>query len=209
MIRPALNKTRGLGSFSPHYPDKKMTTQMPIDDDGKIADWTHVREIVRILFLSIAQIEIALRESDDSVEHLTEAFTSMVERENDIARSVEQLHANGNDESACRSIKLNVEEVTRKMQGAIVAFQFYDKLTQRLSHVGSSMEALSTLLEDNERIHEVREWGNLQSAIKSKYSMREEYELFDIVMAGGGVGEAIRHFNELKKDDTHNDIELF
>jgi hypothetical protein len=186
-----------------------MPTQMPINKDSEDAGWTHVRETVRMLFLSIAQIEIALHESDASVEHLTEAFTSMVEREDDIVRAMEKLSANGVDQSVCESIKLNAEEVAEKMQGAIVAFQFYDRLTQRLAHVGSSMEALSALMEDDERLHDASEWGNLQSVIKSKYSMREEHELFDVVMAGGGVRDAIRHFNEAKKDETHNDIELF
>jgi hypothetical protein len=52
----------------------------------------------------------------------------MVEREDDIVRSMEQLSANGIDQSVCESIKLNAEEVAEKMQGAIVAFQFYDRL---------------------------------------------------------------------------------
>jgi len=182
---------------------------MLIDKDANKDEWTHVRETIRMLFLSVAQIEIALRESDDSVEHLTEAFTSMVEREDSIAKSMDELSAKGFDQAVCESIKLNAEDVAQRMQGAIVAFQFYDKLTQRLSHVGSSMEALSTLLEDNERLHQASEWQILQSEIKSKYSMREEYELFDAVMAGGGVREAIRHFNEAKKDVAEDDIELF
>ena len=188
-----------------------MLTQIPKNNDVGEADWTHVRETVRMLFLAIAQIEIALHESDASVEHLTESFTSMLGKEADIAKSMEKLSTSGMDHSLCESIKLTTEEVSERMQSTIVAFQFYDRLTQRLSHVGSSMGALSTLLEDDERLHEADEWKNLQSVIKSKYSMREEYELFDVVMAGGGVREAIRHFNEAKKDDTDtdNDIELF
>jgi len=171
--------------------------------------WTHVRETIRMLFLSIAQIEIALRESDDSVEHLTDAFTSMVNRETEIANAIEKLSVHGGDQAISESIKQKAEEVTGKMQGAIVAFQFYDKLTQRLGHVCSSMEDLSDLLGDDERIYQASEWNSLQSAIKSKYSMREEHELFDVVMAGGDVREAIRRFNEVKKDDSHTDIELF
>lgn len=38
-----------------------------------------------MLFLSVAQIEIVMSESDDSIEHLTSAFTSMVGNENAIS----------------------------------------------------------------------------------------------------------------------------
>jgi hypothetical protein len=53
--------------------------------------WIHVRETVRMLLLSIAQIEIALRESDESIEHLTDVFTSMVSYENVTSLVVEDL----------------------------------------------------------------------------------------------------------------------
>jgi len=185
--------------------DPQVSPKMSTSDDG----WTHVRETVRMLILAIAQIEIALRESDDSIEHLTDTFTSMVEREKHIAESIDRLERRGNDEQICHSIKKDAAEVTDKMQSAIVAFQFYDKLTQRLAHVGSSMEALSDLLVDEQRIYEAGEWQKLQENIKSKYSMREEYELFNAVIAGGNIKEAIRHYNETHKEDSHDDIELF
>ena len=185
--------------------DPQISSELSAQDDG----WTHVRETVRMLILTIAQIEIALRESDDSIGHLTDAFTSMVDRENHIAESIKRLESGGSDEHVCRSIKEDAIEVTEKMQSAIVAFQFYDKLTQRLAHVGTSMEALSDLLIDEQRIYEADEWQTLQQNIKSKYSMREEHELFNAVMTGGDIKEAIRHYNEIHKEDSHDDIELF
>lgn len=178
------------------------------DHDGKVG-WTHVRETIRILFLAIAQIEIALRESDDSVDHLTDAFTSMVGHENEIVDTIGLLSGNADDQAICQSIKNNAEKATEKMQSAIVAFQFYDKLTQRLTHVGNSMEELSVLLDDGERIGEVEEWRKLQAVIKSRYSMREEIELFDAVMADGDIRDAIRKFNDSARPDPENDIELF
>ena len=183
----------------------QMSTKLDTNADG----WTHVRETVRMLFLAVAQIEIALRESDDSIEHLTDAFTTMVQREAHIAESIDQLASDGDDQAVRKSIKNDAREVTEKMQSAIVAFQFYDKLTQRLSHVGSSMEALSELLKDDQRINQSAEWQTLQEKIKSKYSMREEHELFNAVMAGDDIREAIRQYNEIHKEDSHDDIVLF
>jgi hypothetical protein len=100
--------------------------------------------------------------------------------------------------------------VTARMQEAIIAFQFYDKLTQRLAHVSSSMEGLGEILDDDDRIEKADEWRTLQAYIKSKYSMREENELFDVVMNGGDVREAILKFYEINaQKEPEDDIEFF
>lgn len=172
-------------------------------------DWSQIRETVRMLFLSVAQIEIAMRESDDSVEHLTTAFTTMMEYESNIARAVEQLPDSEATRELRESIMFNTQMVTQEMQGAIMAFQFYDKLTQRLSHVGSSIEGLSELVNDISKIYNPMEWQKLQQQIKSRYSMREEHEMFDSVMNGMDVREAVRQYNEMHKQDLEDDIEFF
>ncbi len=172
-------------------------------------DWSQVRETVRMLFLATAQIEIALRESDDSVLHLTDAFTSMIGYENEIKQAVEGLPDTPEVNIIRDSIASNADKVTETMQGAIVAFQFYDKLTQRLSHVSQSVEALSELVGDTSKIYNPYEWKNLQEKIKSRYSMREEVEMFQAVMEGADVREAIHSFNEAHKDDLEDDIEFF
>lgn len=186
-----------------------MPTQAATQSNTEQVGWMHVRETIRMLFLAIAQIEIALRESDDSVDHLTEVFTSMVDRENEIKQSIESLSSDDCEEALRQDIKDNVDSVTAKMQSAIVAFQFYDKLTQRLTHVASSMEELSNLLDDESRIEVIEEWQGLQSTIKSRYSMREEFELFNAVISGADVRDAIRRYNETSKADNIDDIEMF
>ncbi len=186
-----------------------MPSQVALHHNTEEVSWTHVRETIRMLFLAIAQIEIALRESDDSIDHLTEAFTSMVGSENEIAKSIDQISSEGDDQENCRKIKKNVEAVTEQMQSAIIAFQFYDKLTQRLAHVGSSMEEMSVLLDDEKRIGEAEEWLKLQAVIKSKYSMREEHELFNAVISGADIRDAIRQYNDMHQADVVEDIELF
>lgn len=172
-------------------------------------DWSQIRETVRMLFLAVAQIEIAMRESDDSVEHLTTAFTTMMEYESVIASTVDELPDTTETQAIRDKIKLHTSLVTQEMQGAIVAFQFYDKLTQRLSHAGSSIEGLSDLVSDVTKIYNPIEWNKLQEQIKSKYSMREEYEMFDSVMNGADVRQAIRTYNETHKEDLQDDIEFF
>jgi hypothetical protein len=174
-------------------------------------DWSQIRETVRMLFLTVAQIEIAMRDSDDSIERLTNAFTTMMGYEKVISMAVDDLPASDETQVIRDTIKHNADMVTTEMQAAIVAFQFYDKLSQRLSHVSSSIEALSELVADNARIYNPYEWKGLQARIKSKYSMREEHEMFDSVMRGGDVREAVRKYNEARKQEpvVEDDIEFF
>ncbi len=172
-------------------------------------EWTQVRETVRMLFLAVAQIEIALGESDDSIEQLTASFTRMMAHEQAIAEAVERLPDSEETRSLRDSIRQRAAEVAADMQGAIVAFQFYDKLTQRLGHVGSSLEAMSELVSDPARLHEPGEWRSLQQQIRSRYSMREEREMFDRIMQGGDIREAVRRYNEAHRQDLQDDIEFF
>lgn len=172
-------------------------------------DWSQVRETVRMLFLTVAQIEIALSESDDSVQHLTDAFTAMIGYENVIKMASEDLPETEETNVIRKTITHNADKVTETMQGAIVAFQFYDKLTQRMTHVSKSIEALTELVSDQSKIYNPYEWKGLQEKIKSNYSMREEIEMFEQVMSGADVREAIRAFNEAQKEVIEDDIEFF
>ncbi len=177
--------------------------------------WMHVRETIRMLFLAIAQIEIALSESDDSVEHLTSAFTSMVEQEAEISETARALTEKQGQNELYEKIQSSADLISQKTQESIIAFQFYDKLTQRLAHVSLAMEELSNLLDDKSRIDRSEAWLELQSGIKSKYSMREEHELFEaVIKEGEDVRKAIRRYYETNKKQgpaaqADDDIEFF
>ena len=171
--------------------------------------WSQARETVRMLSLAVAQIQVAMRESDDSVAQLTRAFTNMMSHEQQIAVAARKLPEKPGSQDARDTIQNSVEEVSREVQSAVVEFQFYDKLTQRLAHVGSTIEALGELVSDESRKLNPRAWQDLQASIKSGYSMREEHEMFDSVMNGGDVQEAIRSYHQAHQHKTEDDIEFF
>ena len=54
-------------------------------------DWSQVRETILMLALAVAQIEMSMRESDGSVEVLSNSFTSMVGQVKMIERTVAAL----------------------------------------------------------------------------------------------------------------------
>ena len=91
------------------------------------------------------------------------------------------------------------------MHQAIIAFQFYDKRVQRLAHVGIS---LGDLVANSQRLFNPNEWVQLQQKIKMKYTTREEIAMFDAVMQGMPVQQAVDNFMAEMKEKP-DDIELF
>lgn len=109
-------------------------TLNPSGSENPDLDWSQVRETVMMLNLATAQISGTLKEGDESVSSLADAFTSMVGNVETAHMAAEELP----DSTEKDTIIKNCEAVASEMQHAIMAFQFYDKLTQRLSHVSSS-----------------------------------------------------------------------
>lgn len=171
-------------------------------------DWSQVAETVRMLNLAVAQIAMAMHEGEDSVESLTRSFTGMVENVDEIAQV-----AVGLDDADGQGTKSEILSRCATVQGgiqqSIVAFQFYDRLSQRLDHVRFALDQLSGLVSDKLRLFNPEEWAGLQQDIRSRYTMREEQEMFEALLDGAGVDEALELVrNKLHQGDI-DDIELF
>jgi hypothetical protein len=172
-------------------------------------DWSQVRETVLMLELSVGQIEAAMKDSNASVEVLTSSFTTMANYMGMMSQAIAALPEGGETGATKDSLKTASDSVSGMVHQAIIAFQFYDKLVQRLAHVNHSLGDLSDLVADQARIFSPQEWVNLQGVIRSKYTMREEQAMFDAVMQGMPVQEAIEHFMAEMKDKGSDDVELF
>ncbi len=171
-------------------------------------DWSQVRETVLMMELSAGQIEAAMKDSNNSVEVLTDVFTTMAGYMRMIGDTVAALPDEGESGAAKANLRGATEQVSGMVHQAIIAFQFYDKLVQRLSHVNHSLASLSGLVSDKSRLYNPYEWVALQEKIRSKYTMREEVEMFEAVLAGMSVEEALANFMT-KVNDRSDDIELF
>lgn len=172
-------------------------------------DWSQVRETVVMLELAGGQIEGALTDSNSSVAVLTNSFTAMAGHMQMISDTVARLPDGGETGAAKENLAGVADSVSTMVHQAIIAFQFYDKLVQRLAHVNHSLAALSELVSSHERLYNPAEWASLQEKIRSKYTMKEEQAMFDAVMRGVPVKEAIEQFMNEMKEASGNDIELF
>lgn len=125
-----------------------------------------------MLELATGQIEAAMKDSNASVDVLTDSFTTM-------AGYLQMM-----------------------------TDTFYDRLTQRLAHVSHSLAELNDLVGDKQRVLSPQEWIALRDKIRSKYTSVDECAMFDAVMSGMSVHEALEHYiSDIK--DKGNDIDLF
>ena len=173
-------------------------------------DWSQVRETVRMLSLAVAQIEMAMNQSDDSIGALTTTFTAMVEQTQKISAAAENITIEGNEEPVAE-IQGQCAELSNSVNHSIVAFQFYDKLTQRLDHVNHSLNDLAELVSDQARLYNPNEWMGLQGNIRSRYSMVEEQEMFDALLNGATIEEALEVCREKVNEvaNSADQIEFF
>jgi len=171
-------------------------------------DWSQIGETVRMLGLAVAQIESSMRDGDDSVNVLGNSFTTMYGSMQMISATAGQLSNRGETGQVKAAIEHSAAEVSVMMQEVIVAMQFYDKLTQRLSHVASSINALGDLIADNGRLYNPFEWAGLQEKIRAKYTTEEERLMFDAIMEGAAVEEALRAAEAFRRERAHQHEEV-
>lgn len=171
-------------------------------------NWSHLRETVLMLELAAVQIESAMKDSNASVDVLANSFTSMASYMRLISDTVQTLPDQGEPGLAKQNLSGISEHVSGMVHQAIIAFQFYDKLVQRLAHVGTSLGDLRNLVADGRRLYSPSEWVTLQDKIRIKYTTREEIAMFEAVMLGMPVQEAVDKFMAEMKE-KNDDIELF
>jgi hypothetical protein len=173
---------------------------------------------VLTLNLAVAQIEMSMNDGDHSVSTLIDSFTTLSGCVQVIDSASAEIPDKPTAETDCRSIRetvqVNVDLVAEKVDAAIVAFQFYDKLTQRLSHVNRSLIALSGLVSDGEHVESHEDWHALREQIRKIYSMVDEASMYDAIMQGENLETALQvamQHRERPADEKDNsgEVDLF
>jgi len=175
-------------------------------------DWSQVRETVLMLELAAGQVEAAMKDSNSSVGVLTDTFTSLAESLETVDIALDTLPDNVGNGMVKAEIREGTRQIGEKVHHAIIAFQFYDKLVQRLEHVCTSLAGVSTVVSDRSKLYNPDEWLGLQGKIRDKYTMEEERAMFDAVLGGMTVQEALDHYMQARMqqvEESGGDIELF
>ncbi|MEW6990540.1 hypothetical protein AADZ91_07590 [Colwelliaceae bacterium 6441] len=176
-------------------------------------DWSQLKETILMLNLAVAQLEQSMSEGNASVATLSSSFTALATNLGDIQSSIAGF-SDDNDVGDKMKMIIQGSATTAldKVHHSIIAFQFYDKLSQRLDHVSQSLASLSSLIADPAALYSPVEWKKLQEAIRSKYTMEEERKMFDNVISGMPIEQALSEFRQerlLSCEEDEDDIELF
>lgn len=150
-----------------------------------------VRESVRLLHVAVAQIDVAMHEGDDSVAVLSGALSSIAAG----LKSIEQCA----QESPCPEepaqkgiVPASCSTLAKKVEAAIMAIQFYDAMTQKLTHISENVRALADLMADPVGADRPCEWHDLQQRTRARFTMESERRVFDALMHGMTMEECVR-----------------
>ena len=168
------------------------------DDSNKFfgeskIQWT---ETVHMLDLTANQIDLTLREGNDSIELLTSTFTSMADCLDSLEKSLEKM-AYGPEKSINGSHALSdCYAAKEKINNAIIGLQFYDRLTQRFKYIRESLIVLAELIDDPCRQNIPEEWVGLRQKIKSDYSTEQKKTIFNALMDGMDLDKVFELFED-------------
>ncbi len=202
----------------PNSTQLNTTTTNPETANAKTEeDWSHIRETITMLYLAVCQIKMSLGDGDHSIIHLTDSFTQLATHSNQVDQQVRALTSNNEDLVQIQtSVTASTEAMQEKISEAITAFQFYDRISQRLDHVSDGLEQLTGLMDNTQQLHNPQAWLNLQDGIKDSYSMESERIMFEHILRGASVKEALEvyqhHFDiEAEKctDSDDDEVEFF
>lgn len=191
-------------------PDQIPKPVSPSNASHPDLDWSQVRETILMLNLSMAQVELAMHDSTSSVGELTDSFTSISGALSAIHEVANKLPDTPEVQPAKSEIDNLVGEVDGKIGQAIVAFQFYDRMSQRLSQVCRNLEDLGVLVNEPSRLYNPYAWVALQQKIRSKFVTEDDKYMFDKLLETRDVKLALDELVRRKRvQKPDGDIELF
>lgn len=175
-------------------------------------NWSQVRETILMLGLAVTQIRDALTHGDESVTTLSQMFTTLASEMEQIKSLAEQMPETDDSKDARQDLLGMTKNVSNHALTGIVAFQFYDRLVQRLDHVCHAIDELGALISEPNRLFNPGEWVEMQRRIVSKYTMQEERHMFELIMQGVSIEDALVQSRDAIKAATEaedDNFELF
>ena len=166
--------------------------------------WCHLQETMTMLQLTSAQIRTSILDGEDSVSQLTHTLESIAER----SQLLQQLM-----DTDVNAAKEQTEALMEDVNRGVMACQFHDRVSQRLDHVTSSISKIASIVTNPAEFSDAGKWQSLQQDISKTYTMDCERLMFEQIMMGRTVEEALElyrhHFTNLESDDDDDDVELF
>lgn len=172
-------------------------------DVPAVTDWSHVRETINMLYLAVCQIETTLSDSNSAVNTLTQSFVQLAEHAGAINRQIQEIQHVEDLARFKADMASTTAEMGSNISASVEAFQFYDRICQRLDHIARGLERVSAVMEDSQQLNSPASWGQIQQDIRNSYTMEAERIMFEFIMRGGSVQEALQIYrHHFDKRDT-------
>lgn len=159
------------------------TESAPEKSEPAPVEWAPEHQMANMLGLCEAQMESALQESAMAVDALILAFTGLAATTRDVASHAEGLPDDLRSRDT-RELDMQVAAISQQMNSAVIAFQFYDKLTQRLDHVRYSLSTLALFVCNPAQSGAPDQWRRLHNSLRRLYRTKEEQAIFQTMMDG-------------------------
>lgn len=144
-----------------------MPDRLDIDD---------ARQVDRTLQLAILQIDMSLRESGRSVEDMIGAITSLSANIALIRRSLDCRGDNDTLHAACKNMEHDIRT-------SITAFQFYDRMSQRFTHIMENLREVCSVITAPDQDHAAL-WTRLQGRLREVYTLEQEQVMYRALLDG-------------------------
>jgi hypothetical protein len=190
-----------------------MTTS-DLNKNTNPTNYSHIKDTLTMLGITIAQIRTSLSDSNSNADTLSSAFSQIA---NDVltihnsAMSISSVEPK--DQMELELIQAASTAAKAKVSQAVVDFQLFDRLDQRLTHVIQSLDEMSALIQNPDRLQDPAAWMELQSNLHDSYSMESERLMLASIMGGSSIEDAIAiyHANapEQAEESESDDVELF
>jgi hypothetical protein len=145
-----------------------------------VTGWTPEGQIANMLELCGAQMESAVHDSDQAVEVLCKVFANVAATAHTLKELSEQLPPEARS-AITQAMDQQIEALVGHVGNAVVSFQFYDKLTQRLGHVRYSLSSLAQFVCDRAQSSEQDQWRRMLNALRRLYRTEEEQRIFQMM----------------------------
>ena len=167
------------------------------------------QELGQFLNLTSGEINLSVKEANKVVQTLTKTFMEMVGDVHEVQLAAQKLVVSDENAEIKQQIIERCKTYLDKVQAGTEGFQFYDKMSQRLTHTTGNLIKLKKMAEDSEGLESMEKWKALKQDIETSYTMEEDRVLFKALMQGDSIQEAIKLASEAQKKQAKDNTELF
>jgi hypothetical protein len=150
------------------------------DAAGGLQQCHHEADAAYALFAAIAQIGLALRESQEPVSGLGALFARLAQIQTDLRAA--SGAANGRDSAA--AMRASLDQLQSGLFEGIQQLQFYDRLAQHLAHLQDYLIAVANELDSTKPRAQAREvWNEMHAKLRRRLISDEQRGLLDLFLS--------------------------